>query len=424
MFGSYFRVAAEFAVVANCVAVLWLCTMVPFTYYYCQLCRADPALEMIPMENKKAYLEALRLAPRLIKEESDPVKFLRCRDYNPWISARSLVMYWEERKKWFKTRWLLPLNDTGAGALDSDDCDLLKSRWLVYVTPHDPSKGRYMLINHGVACPQPLEARARVVFFLGSMATDKAAQTCGLRVIRLVPSKEVAFSNRQLADAQVIATMMQSTLPIKLRGVLIVDLQPKNGMSGLVDLGLNQINSSFRALFHGQDSCMVSVSNVAQAAEKLQVLGVPPDALPLDHGGCWSYDKIFDWKRVLGEQDDVTRYVKIPWVVDTNPADEDKIKEVNALYARRAYQKRKVKQAQTQKEVRRLRTENERLRKDNAVLESLLQQAIDVATTVQNSTKPQLPDIDVGDEVFDAPLVSASADFDSILDTSLDDIFD
>ena len=111
---------------------------------------ATTAIEMIPAENKKEYLEVLRLAPTLIKTESHPVKFLRSEEWNPWKSARSLVRYWEYRKTWFKKRWLLPMNDSGAGALDENDIALLRSGWLTYVIPSDPKKCRLLLVDHGL----------------------------------------------------------------------------------------------------------------------------------------------------------------------------------------------------------------------------------------------------------------------------------
>ena len=83
------------------------------------------------------------------------------------------------------------------------------------------------------------------------------------------------------------------------------------------------------------------------------------------------------------------------------PPDDNKAKEVNALYARRAYHKRKLKHEQNQEEAKRLQTENERLKKDNAFLESLVQQASQIASAIDAATKPDLPDFEVGDEGVD-----------------------
>ena len=381
------------------------------------------ALEMIPVQNKKEYLEAVRLAPKLIKTESDPVKFLRVEDFNPWMSAKRLILYWEYRKKWFQNRWLLPLNNTGAGALDKDDCDLLRSGWVSYVTPSDPTKGRYFLINHSKFPLQPMESRMRVVFYLCSMASDKSAQTVGLRGIRLVPTTEVAFTKPRLNNARLFLTMTRDALPVRFRGMLILDLE-KDGMHRLMNLGFNQFSTLFNAFLNLQDRFKLPIADVLDAAETLKEHGVPPDAVPVDHGGSWNYDQMFDWKRVVAEQDDVAKYVKIPWImVDANP-DDDKTKQVNALYARRAYHKRKLKLDQNQEEVKRLRTENERLRNENAFLESLLQQASEVLVAVVEDLAPGLPDFEVGDEAFENPFETLGTDTNANFGLSLQHIFD
>ena len=56
------------------------------------------ALDQIPESEKKEYLMAKERAPKLFERDCDPVKFLRCEKYNPWVrmscirrSMRSLV---------------------------------------------------------------------------------------------------------------------------------------------------------------------------------------------------------------------------------------------------------------------------------------------------------------------------------------------
>ena len=40
------------------------------------------AIEMLPMQQKKEYMEALKQAPKLVQTESDPIMFLRCENFN------------------------------------------------------------------------------------------------------------------------------------------------------------------------------------------------------------------------------------------------------------------------------------------------------------------------------------------------------
>jgi hypothetical protein len=46
----------------------------------------DEAISMIPDTDKVAYLRALELCPELVRMESEPIRFLRSENYNPWVS--------------------------------------------------------------------------------------------------------------------------------------------------------------------------------------------------------------------------------------------------------------------------------------------------------------------------------------------------
>lgn len=58
---------------------------------------------MFPVEEKRDYLKALRVAPNLIKQESDPVNFLSEEDLNPWTSAVSFVNNGDTGNNFFKS---------------------------------------------------------------------------------------------------------------------------------------------------------------------------------------------------------------------------------------------------------------------------------------------------------------------------------
>lgn len=293
------------------------------------------ALEMIPVENKRDYVEALRLAPLLVQTESNPVKFLRVEDFNPWKGARRLVLYWEYRRKYFKkSRWLLSLNDdSGAGALDGEDVRLLRSGWLAFVAPRDPRKGRFILINHGRYPKQPIDSRIRVLMYLFSTASDIHGQTePGVRGIRLVPTaepggREPEFSNPRFAQGKAIFT---EAMPIRFRGILLLSLE-EDTMAKIMNWEFNRISSLLAAMLNTQRPFLVSISKISKAVDALSPFGVPPEVLPVSHGGSFTYAKMFEWKTIIvNQQDNAANCVKIPWITDTDPSG-DKTKEVNAL---------------------------------------------------------------------------------------------
>jgi len=289
------------------------------------------------LDDKKEYLEALRLAPLLVQTESNPVKFLRADDFNPWKGARRLVLYWKYRRKYFpKGRWLLSLHDdSGAGALDENDVQLLRSGWLAMAAPKESKYGRFLLINHGRYPTQGTESRIRVCFYLGSAASDTPAQAePGLMAIRLVPTaepggEEVELTSRRFGNAQIMYKMAVEALPVRFRGVMILSLEEYN-TSKIMNLGFRQISSLLSVLLNTQRPSIVSISNISEAADKLLPFGVPPEVMPESHGGTFTYDKIFEWKRGTSETDNAANCVKIPRI---SPS-EDKDKEVNALVRR------------------------------------------------------------------------------------------
>ena len=337
---------------------------------------------MIPVEEKRDYLEALRVAPNLIKQESDPVKFLRAEDLNPWTSAMSFVKYWRYRKHLFQNRWLLPLNHSGAGALDKDDIKLLSTGWMAFASPKDSNRGRFLLVDHGKSDNHNHQSRRRVAFYLCSAASDIPAQTIGLTVVRLIPAKsEEAFTASRFSTAKAIYNMMKEALPIRFRHVCLLKLEgSEKGQMLSVFLG-RVISSVLFEVLGRETQYAVSIPHASHAAKKLKDFDVPPSALPHSHGGTWSYDQMFEWRRVVEKEQDIGKLATIPWISQkARPVlSESSVRETKALYARRAYEKQKLKREAQQEEVKRLRVENERLREDNERLDSLLEKAKDVA---------------------------------------------
>jgi hypothetical protein len=46
----------------------------------------EEAIDMIPDNERIDYLRALELCPELVRTESESILFLRCENYNPWVS--------------------------------------------------------------------------------------------------------------------------------------------------------------------------------------------------------------------------------------------------------------------------------------------------------------------------------------------------
>jgi hypothetical protein len=54
----------------------------------------EEALNVIPTEDKEAYLQACQIAPHFIETESNPILFLRREEHDLQAAAQRLVAYW------------------------------------------------------------------------------------------------------------------------------------------------------------------------------------------------------------------------------------------------------------------------------------------------------------------------------------------
>ncbi|KAL7580635.1 hypothetical protein ACA910_002151 [Epithemia clementina (nom. ined.)] len=79
-------------------------------------------VECLPLEQTRAYREAMGKDALLVQTESDPMQFVRYCGYDVYAGAQRLCCYWTERLKLFgPERAFLPLVLTGTGALSPDD---------------------------------------------------------------------------------------------------------------------------------------------------------------------------------------------------------------------------------------------------------------------------------------------------------------
>jgi hypothetical protein len=80
------------------------------------------------------YFNACEIVPNLVRTESRITDFLRTEQQHVQKAAERLARYWKVRKENFGDRWLLPMNQTGSGALTSEQIEVLRSGFLTPVT--------------------------------------------------------------------------------------------------------------------------------------------------------------------------------------------------------------------------------------------------------------------------------------------------
>ena len=335
-------------------------------------------------------------------------------------------------------------------ALNEKDAHLLRSGWLAFVCPRRSTDekrydggggggggGRYAIIDHGRYMGHTVDSFVRVVFYLYTMASDEAAQTVGVSSIRLLSSTEYGgetpLSMDLFRSAVTSYTMIRDALPVRMNGAYFLK-DNGDGAGGrrgdLLNLFLNRIGRSVVSLLSPDTPVLFAVPNKGAAADALRPHGFPVDALPESHGGTWTYDRLFEWKRRAKQHDPSSgdTRIPVPWLSDRAPDNSvavgaaaatatattsmiqnsdgydgtnPRTKQISAFHTRMAYHKREQKLKETKQRAEDLRLENTRLRSENQLLHSLVQQATDIIALIGT--------MDDSDHELDAVVAAATA---------------
>ena len=96
------------------------------TLYLSLLLSATTAIPTLEASVRLSYQQAVDVFPALVADETPPAIFLQTEDFDPIKAATRLALYWKYRQQVFGERWLLPMNQTGAGALSAEDVEVLR----------------------------------------------------------------------------------------------------------------------------------------------------------------------------------------------------------------------------------------------------------------------------------------------------------
>ena len=135
------------------------------------------ALDMLPDDQKQSYLQALKVAPKLVEIESDFERYLAFDKFDPWAAAKRIVDYWEARLDVFgPEKAYLPLVLSGQGALSPEDLDVLKTGFFMALP--DNQHGRPVLYHDRARLTNPEvlnpERRMRCMFYIISAISERA----------------------------------------------------------------------------------------------------------------------------------------------------------------------------------------------------------------------------------------------------------
>lgn len=159
----------------------------------------EKAMAALSPYDKKEYLEALELVPELVRTETDPLKFLYCRQGNVKAAAKHLAFHWKARKLIFKDRAHLPMQV--GQALSTEE-----AKWrfsgIVASLPSDAQGRPVVFMDHAQTHRLPHDAMVRVMWFILSehSPTPKACATGYVSIHRFIGYNLYKHSDRRRSN--------------------------------------------------------------------------------------------------------------------------------------------------------------------------------------------------------------------------------
>ena len=182
------------------------------------------ALELIPVEEKAAFVEAMNMVPHLVLKESNPSKFLRYFGMdNASAAAKQLTCYWNNRVSIFGLkRAFCEMSLTGDGTMDSDDVKAYSRRLHVLLPTKDVCGRNIIFVNRNLFSKLSSKLRFWCSFFT---FTQISSGGCILLVVD-------SMDNPNSLDAtfHTIRQIVANSFPIRFKKVhFFVSLTPTAG---------------------------------------------------------------------------------------------------------------------------------------------------------------------------------------------------
>lgn len=346
----------------------------------------NEAIQLLPQNEKEAYLEALNQAPYLIQKESNPLKFLRHENFNLWATSQRLVSYWKMRKEIFGPEaFLKPMHQTGSGALSAIDIEILDTGY-IRLLPKSAFMGQCVVWwDREILTPDQLQhrtARLRVFFYIMQLVIEdcgnsdeneevstlsdsnkKEDNECrsGLTIVANL-SATLAI-NSDYGFSSIVTGMMQEAFPLHIDSIHLVTI-PGNLASTILTTLIGVVLRMVGAYFSRVTYVHVG-SNIRELQQKLRTAGFDKKFLPQKIGGLWKDEKLEQFKR---------RRCKIEAEMFLSEDEKlDMKRKVNMIHSRQKRERRKIELEVIQEQAQTLKDQNDDLRADNERLEKLIE---------------------------------------------------
>lgn len=190
------------------------------------------------LPDKEAYLQAVRQAPHVLRDEANYALFLRHANYDAETAAKDAIRYWHFRKALFGDRFCLPVLSSTEGALNDEDWQLLRSGPWTMLGPTD-RHGRTVLYEVASAFRadrHTLTSLTRCLFYAATLALQRPSTLL---------HGVVVLSNRKYFDPshftrksfrQLVKMLNSSFLPIRVKAIHYCVASDRSSMHWLLPI--------------------------------------------------------------------------------------------------------------------------------------------------------------------------------------------
>ena len=385
------------------------------------------AIESIPENEKREYQRAKEIVPHLVRSETPILWFLRTKDYDPLAAAKQLITFWRHRKERFGERYLLPMMQTGHGALDANDMELLRTGALLIAFTErgqpiiltDYSRATKFFseaVKRGIDAALAIERIAMYLTVVNGEVLSSSRDVILFHPIAPLPPS----ANRPAMEFRPkLWDMLRDSFPVKIRRS-IVGQAYEESQEMLLDF-IRYQTASVVAFNSRLRPVEIHEPSVRQTVQAILRHGIPRRTLPISLGGDFDYPtQVAEWVRMRSSIEDFLGAAAhpvpnaIPQDIILNAAgarrdannylvkrkrdeqgavlesEEDFHRKRSALYSRRLYHKRKLEITVLQTKVESLQNQKSALQQDNERLETLVYQAHDLLLAYSDLAAPGL----------------------------------
>jgi len=242
--------------------------------------KLNRVIELIPHQQKTAYLEALQRAPHLVETESDPICFLQCDNFNCWDAANRIVAYWEERRKIFGSKKaFLPLTLVGESALSQEAIKFIRSEACLLL-PNDRS-GRSVVCGNftKVLLDFPIDLVLQSLYYQHFiLMRNPQNRLDGNVAIMIITADSVSLNPRR---AKLMIELQRKALPVKRHSFHL--MFSENGSN----TAITKFLKCYLAIFSSKTVYTHDCKKPEERAAALEPFGFTKERLPKIMGGSW-----------------------------------------------------------------------------------------------------------------------------------------